>query len=52
MQFCEWFVKCIREAAGVVHHPVIGNVPTCRECADLLGLDLQPFDSAASVEVE
>lgn len=37
---CEWFLLCVRPAAGVVAHPVLGDVPTCRECADRLELEL------------
>jgi hypothetical protein len=42
MTTCEWFARCTREAAGVVSHPVLGDVPTCQPCAVMLDLDLQP----------
>jgi hypothetical protein len=35
---CSWFALCDHPAAGVVHHPILGNVPTCQRCADKLGL--------------
>ena len=39
---CEWFLLCENEADGTVHHPFIGWVPTCKRCADKLGLKLEP----------
>lgn len=39
---CEWFAWCERDAAGVVVHPILGEVPTCQICADRLDLDLDP----------
>ena len=39
---CEWFALCDHVAAGVVHHPILGNVPTCQRCADKLGLTFNP----------
>lgn len=41
MTTCEWFALCDNEAAGVVKHPALGNVPTCRRCADRLGLKVE-----------
>lgn len=35
---CRWFALCDREADGVVEHPVLGDVPTCKRCANRLGL--------------
>lgn len=37
---CEWFALCENEADGVVAHPILGLVPTCRRCATRLDLDL------------
>jgi hypothetical protein len=37
---CEWFALCDNEAAGVVSHPILGDVPTCERCAEKLGLVL------------
>lgn len=37
---CQWFAMCDNVAIGTVTHPVLGNVPTCRRCADKLGLVL------------
>jgi hypothetical protein len=42
---CQWFALCDNSADGVVKHPVLGNVPTCRRCADKLDLTLL-FDPA------
>lgn len=39
---CEWFAMCGRPAAGVVAHPILGDVPTCQTCADKHDLDLVP----------
>lgn len=33
-QLCEWFALCLRPATGTVHHPVLGDVPTCDRCHD------------------
>lgn len=38
---CEWFARCERPAAGTVAHPVLGDVPTCQECARRFDLDLR-----------
>jgi len=38
---CQWFALCDRPAAGVVAHPVLGQVPTCSRCAATHGLELQ-----------
>lgn len=40
---CEWYAFCDHVAAGVVVHPVLGEVPCCERCADKHDLDLQPF---------
>jgi hypothetical protein len=40
---CDYFVACERPAEGVVRHEVAGLVPTCARCAELAGMDLQPF---------
>lgn len=40
MSTCEWFARCGNPAAGLVHHPVLGYVPTCQRCTDKLGLAL------------
>jgi len=38
---CEWFARCDRPAAGVVDHPMLGDVPCCTPCAEKLGLNLR-----------
>lgn len=38
MSGCEWFALCPNDADGYVSHPIIGTVPTCKRCADKLGL--------------
>jgi hypothetical protein len=38
---CEWFALCDHPAAGVVKHPVLGDVPTCERCASQHGLTLE-----------
>lgn len=40
---CMWFAACVRPAAGLVRHPIIGNVPTCTHCAERHELNLQPL---------
>ncbi len=37
---CEWFAHCANPADGMVTHPVLGDVPTCLRCADMLDLDI------------
>lgn len=37
---CEWFALCDHPADGVVWHPILGEVPTCLRCADMLALDI------------
>lgn len=39
---CQWFAGCDNLPDGTVTHPILGDVPTCRRCADMLDLDLQP----------
>jgi hypothetical protein len=41
---CEWFALCDHVAAGVVSHPILGDVPTCQRCADKLGLTFTESD--------
>lgn len=41
---CEWFARCTRPAAGTVTHPIMGEVPCCKECAEALDLDLEVPD--------
>lgn len=31
-QTCQWFALCGRPATGTVHHPILGDVPTCDRC--------------------
>lgn len=38
---CEWFALCDKPAAGVVVHPVLGDVPCCTRCAEKLDLKLE-----------
>ena len=33
-QLCEWFALCVREAVTTRPHPVLGDVPICKECND------------------
>lgn len=37
---CRWFARCDLPADGIVKHPILGDVPTCKRCAGKLGLDL------------
>lgn len=37
-EVCQWFLLCDNDADGVVEHPVLGDVPTCRRCAGLAGV--------------
>ena len=45
---CEWFARCTHPAAGTVWHPILGDVPTCRRCAETLDLDLKPYTERAT----
>jgi hypothetical protein len=31
---CRWFLLCPNKATTVVHHPTLGDVPTCARCAE------------------
>jgi len=42
-EVCHWFAGCVRQADGVVSHPVLGNVPTCSRCASNLDLALEVY---------
>lgn len=33
-QLCQWFALCVREAVTTRPHPVLGDVPICKECND------------------
>lgn len=37
---CEWFALCFQPAAGIVKHPILGDVPTCQLCTDRFELPL------------
>jgi hypothetical protein len=39
---CQWLALCVRDADGVVEHPVLGEVPTCTVCAASHDLTLVP----------
>lgn len=30
---CQWSPGCAREAVSLTAHPILGEVPTCAECA-------------------
>lgn len=38
VQVCRWFARCVRPAFAHVEHPILGPVPTCRECIARMGL--------------
>ena len=31
---CKWFLKCEEPATTTVPHPILGDVPTCQQCAN------------------
>lgn len=41
MEQCRWFLLCANPADGVVKHPILGDVPTCRSCAEKHDLPLE-----------
>jgi len=45
MTICQWFAMCVNAAVGTVKHPVLGSVPCCQRCADMLGLEFENADS-------
>lgn len=38
---CDWFALCPNPSDGTVHHPILGDVPTCERCAHKLELKLE-----------
>lgn len=51
---CQWFAMCDNDAVGVVPHPALDVVPTCRRCADRFDLALTEceFQRTGATEVE
>lgn len=43
---CQWFAMCFNTADGCLKHPILGLVPTCRRCAEHVGMldELIPFE--------
>jgi hypothetical protein len=39
---CQWFAACDRPALGALPHPVLGHVPACERCAQVVGVELIP----------
>lgn len=37
---CRYFATCDHHADGTVAHAFFGDIPTCRRCAELVGLTL------------
>lgn len=38
---CEYYALCTNQAEGVIEHPILGNVPACKRCADKHDLTLK-----------
>lgn len=36
---CQWFLMCLNPAVGTVNHPILGDVPICDRCADVVGIE-------------
>ena len=46
MQECEWFAMCNNAATTTEPHPILGDVPICKRCADKLqNIDAQQGSS-------
>jgi len=45
---CEWFVLCDEPAFALIEHPVLGDVPICRRCAQKLQIliECKPLEGA------
>lgn len=41
---CDWFAACEQPSAGIVEHPILGDVEVCTDCARKLDLNLQSRD--------
>jgi len=41
---CQYFARCVRQAVGLVRNPMVGDVPTCAECAERMEQTLLPFE--------
>ncbi|TEA09089.1 hypothetical protein CCUG60884_00258 [Mycobacteroides salmoniphilum] len=33
---CMWWARCLNPANTVMEHPVLGNLPICKRCAEKL----------------
>ena len=40
---CGWFARCDRPANGVQPHPILGDIPSCQRCADVVSGTLTPW---------
>jgi hypothetical protein len=38
---CEYFLDCRRPADGLVNHPILGLLHSCRVCAATVGLPME-----------
>lgn len=48
---CNWFALCPNQADGYVEHPVLGKVPTCRDCAERFELALRGYPTEPGYKI-
>lgn len=39
---CQWYARCYNPIAGTTPHPILGDVPICKRCADKHDLPITP----------
>lgn len=44
---CKNFAGCTNEAVGTVPNNILGPVPSCERCAQVVGLPLTPFEKTS-----
>ena len=48
MSLCRYWTNpdvCRNRADGTVWHPYYGDIPICKRCADLVGLEIKFYES-------
>lgn len=46
---CQWYALCPNAMDGVTPHPILGDVPICKRCADKHDLPITPLKEGETV---